>query len=181
MDSVRSPAPLGYDAAMAQQPRMRPEFTRPMKVDPGRFYAALARALSDDALCKGQTYAAGAILRLRHDERRVWSPALHLHVDGEGQGPWQLHGRFSPSSPVWTAFVAIYLTLAILGIGAACYGGAQIILQQAPWAFVGVPFALALAAFTYGAAFIGQGLGASDMYQLRSFVDRVADAAADEP
>ena len=35
-----------------------------------------------------------------------------------------------------------------------------------------------LAALTYGAAFIGQGLGAEDMFELRSFVERVAGVEA---
>lgn len=162
------------------QPRMRPEFVRPLGVEPGVFYDALADSLRDSACaCRGQMYAGGALLRLRNDEQRVWSPALHLHVDGGGAGPWQVCGQFSPSSPVWTAFVAIYLVLAIVAIGAACYGGAQMILHVTPWAFVGVPAALALAGFTYGAAFIGQGLGSADMYELRTFVDRVADGVGE--
>ena len=64
---------------------------------------------------------------------------------------------------------------AIAAIGAGCYGGAQLILGEAPWAFWGVPVAVVLAGFVYGAAFIGQGLGAEDMYELRSVVDRIAD------
>ena len=38
-----------------------------------------------------------------------------------------------------------------------------------------MPIVLLLAGFTYGAAFIGQGLGAEDMYALRTFVEHVAD------
>ncbi len=54
---------------------------------------------------------------------------------------------------------------------------AQLLLDEPPWAFVGVPIALALGAFTYGAGFVGQGLGAEDMYVLRRLVERVADEA----
>jgi hypothetical protein len=111
-------------------------------------------------------------------ERHLWSPALHLFLEGPANGPWTLHGRFSPSSPVWTGFLAAYLAIAILGVGTACFGAAQLILGQPPWALLGIQSALALAGFTHGAAFIGQGLGATDMYELRSFVDHVADAAA---
>lgn len=158
------------------RPRVRPEFVRPLPVAPETFYAALDRALaSGDGTCRGQVFRGGAILRVRSGEQRVWSPALHLHVEGPAEGPWSVHGRFSPSSPVWTAFVAVYLSLACIGIGAACYGGAQMTMGQDPWAFVGVPIAAALAAFTHGAAFLGQGLGAEDMYELRTFVDRIAD------
>ena len=96
------------------QPRMRPEFSRPLGMPPAAFYAALEGALADSAnSCRGQTFASGAILRLRDDEQRVWSPALHLRVVDAADGSWELRGRFTPSSPVWTAFLAIYLVLAL--------------------------------------------------------------------
>jgi hypothetical protein len=158
------------------RPRVRPEFVRPLLVAPQEFHLALAHALADGAgSCRGQTFSGGAILRVRSGDQRVWSPALHLQVERCEGDEWQIHGRFSPSSPVWTAFLAIYLVLVCVAIGGLCYGGAQITLGQTPWAFVAFPVALALAAFTYGAAFLGQGLGAEDMYELRSFVERVAD------
>lgn len=155
---------------------MRPEFTRSLPGSDADFLAGLAAALrAPDSRTRGQTYAGGAILRLRDGHERVWSPALHLYLERDEQGVGVLRGRFSPSSPVWTAFVAMYLVIAIAGIGAGCYGGAQMILEEFPWAFWGVPLAALAAGLVYGAAFIGQGLGAADMYELRSFVDRVAD------
>lgn len=162
---------------------MRPVFVRAIPGEPAAFLAALQRGLDaatgKPGECRGKVFRNGAILRLCDAECRVWSPALHLEVedspDGVPANGWQLRATFSPSSPVWTAFVGIYIALTLLGLGAACWGGAQIIMGEPPWAFVGVPIALALAGFTYGAAFIGQGLGAEDMYALRTFVDRVAD------
>lgn len=160
---------------------MRPVFARPLLHEPRQFldalHAALAAATGQPGEVRGRVFARGAILRLCDAECRVWSPALHVAVEpGEGGAGWTLRGTFSPSSPVWTAFLAIYLTLACVGIGTACWGGAQLIMNQPPWAFVGVPIALLLAGFTYGAAFLGQGLGGEDMYALRTFVERLADA-----
>jgi len=156
---------------------MRPVFSTALRADADAFFAALQRALQDPAApCRGMLYGErdgrGAILRRHERDQHFWSPALHLHLD-EDDGAPSLHGRFSPSSPVWTAFLAIYLTLTIVAVACACYGGAQMILDEPPWAFVGVPIAVALFAFTYGAAFIGQGLGSEDMYALRAFVDAV--------
>jgi hypothetical protein len=137
------------------------------------------------AHCRGQLFGnptqGGAILRRLERDQHFWSPALHLHMEQDASARWTVHGRFSPSSPVWTAFVAIYLSLACLGIGAGCYGGAQMIMGHEPWALLGMPVALALAAFTYGAAFIGQGLGSDDMYELRRFVDEVLQSATASP
>ena len=125
--------------------------------------------------CRGHLFDDGAILRIRDDDRRFWSPALHLHFDSSRHGDDLVRGKFSPSSPVWTAFIAIYIGLACVAIAAACYGSAQMALDETPWAFIGVPIAIVLAALTHGAAFIGQGLGAEDMYELRLFVERVAE------
>ncbi|MGE0144603.1 MAG: hypothetical protein AB7I19_14060 [Planctomycetota bacterium] len=161
------------------QPRLRPVFTRPLPMAPSDFWTGLSAALARaDCPCRGFALTDGAILRLPDRERHVWSPALHLFVEGPAGGPWILHGRFSPSSPVWTGFLAAYLAITILGVGTACWGAAQLILDHPPWALLGIPIALALAGFTYGAALIGQGLGATDMYEMRTFIDRVADAAA---
>lgn len=171
------------------RPRMRPVFVRAMPGEPGAFLAGLQRGLDaatgKPGECRGKVFRNGAILRLCDAECRLWSPALHLAVEDSPDGPsqlgvaaangWQLRATFSPSSPVWTAFVGIYIALTLLGLGAACWGGAQLIMSEPPWAFVGVPIALLLAGFTYGAAFIGQGLGAEDMYALRTFVEHVAD------
>lgn len=162
------------------RPRVRPEFVRPLLGDPAIFFAALARALAHaDGTCRGQTFTGGAIMRIRSGRRRIWSPALHLYAEHDEHGSPVLHGRFSPSSPVWTGFVAIYLALACVAMAAVCYGCVQAMLGSTPWAFLGVPAAMAAAGFTYGAAFIGQGLGADDMYELRSFVDRIADLCAE--
>ena len=164
---------------------MRPVFTRPVR-DADAFLRVLreelARANGQPGQCRGQVHARGAILRLCDAECRVWSPALHLELEPEpaestAAPGWCLRGTFSPSSPVWTAFLGIYIALGTLGIGSACWGGAQLTMDETPWAFVGVPVTLALAAFTYGAAFIGQGLGAEDMYLLRTFVESLAERA----
>ncbi len=152
-------------------------FEVPLAAAPDVFWLALAKALvRHDGPCRGQTFTGGAILRLRDADQRVWSPALHLHIDAaEGAGPARVHGTFTPSSPVWTALIAAYLGLATVGIGTACWGGAQMVMGKPPWAFVGVPIVLVAAGLVYGAAFIGQGLAASDMHALRSFVERVVD------
>ncbi|MEZ6036489.1 MAG: hypothetical protein R3F29_03340 [Planctomycetota bacterium] len=165
---------------MSKAPRIRPEFELALPLTPQRFYAALDEALArPDANCRGLRFGdgdadgGGIILRRLEQDAHVWSPALYVHVERTDDGGHKVRGRFSPSSPVWTAFVAIYLALACTGIACACYGGAQLTMDQEPWAFVGVPITLLLAGFTYGATFIGQGLGADDMHQLRCFVERV--------
>lgn len=159
---------------------MRPVFELPLAAGPEAFWRALAKALvRTDGPCRGQVFPGGAILRLRDSDRRVWSPALHLRSEPARAetaiGAHVVHGTFTPSSSVWTAFLACYLGLATIGIGAACWGGAQIVMGKPPWAFVVVPAVLLAAGLVHGAAFLGQGLAASGMHALRSFVERTVD------
>lgn len=164
------------------RPRVRPTFHRPLDGEPREFFTALAAALDrSEGPCRGLMLDDAAILRIDRSERRIWSPSLHLHIADDGARGQQLHGKFCPSSPVWTAFVAIYIGLFSIALMAGCYGYAQWTAQQHPWAFYLVGAAVVLTGLTYGAAFLGQGLGAEDMYELRSFVDRVAEREAGAP
>lgn len=52
-------------------------------------------------------------------------------------------------------------------------------IGQAPWSLLIVPAAAALFGFVYGATLIGQGLGAEQMYLMRSLVDRACAAVLD--
>ncbi|MHC5062802.1 MAG: hypothetical protein ACYTG5_02375 [Planctomycetota bacterium] len=157
-------------------PRVRPIFRQRLSVEPRVFLDRLEEAIRDlEGRCRGLMLSDGAILKIRREERRIWSPALHLQLELEGDGPGEVVGRFSPSSPVWTAFIAIYIGLACLALGAVSYGYAQVLVEETAWAFFGVPLAALLAGLTYGAAFIGQGLGAEDMHELRSFVERLIE------
>lgn len=59
---------------------------------------------------------------------------------------------------MWILFLGIYGILGMACLGALMFGLSQWMAGESPWALVGVPASLALVAFTYGAAFIGQGL-----------------------
>lgn len=159
--------------------RMRPTFDVDLNCRPPEFLAALEQGLRDGrATWDGRLFGDYAIVRVREEQRQFWSPALHLQTDAGAQGGTRVHGRFSPSSPIWTAFVAIYVLLSLLALAGITYGWVQHNLGAAPTGLWAVPGALALAGFTYGAALIGQGLGAEDMYRMRRFVDEVAARCA---
>ncbi len=91
-------------------------------------------------------------------------------------------GRFGPRPNVWTGFMAIYSLLALAGLGGIMLGWAQLSVKEYAWGFWLAPAALALIAFVYGAAVIGQGLTQDEMYVLRNFVDHmVAGDEREEP
>ena len=94
-----------------------------------------------------------------------------MRPDGERT----LLGRFAPHPNVWTGFMAGYGVLSMVALLSIVYAYVQWSLGHAPWAALGFPAALALMGFEYGAAFIGQGLGAEQMYTLRRLLDEVLE------
>ena len=77
--------------------------------------------------------------------------------------------------------MGVYILLAIVALGGLSYGIVQLTLGQSPWAFGIVPASVAMFGFVYGATLIGQGLGAQQMYTMRSLIDRTCVDALDEP
>lgn len=165
---------------MRIQARMRPNFKIPVT---GHGRAVLAR-LNDllaepDAPFMGHVLTEHAYLRLPRDQRTMLSPNLDLELLTDAHGETVLHGRFSPHPSVWTGFVAVFATMGLLGLCGLIYGLAQLTVQETPWAMLAAPISLALIAFVYGAAFIGQGLSSDQMYALRAFVERIGQEVAE--
>ncbi len=75
--------------------------------------------------------------------------------------------------------MAVYIMLAIIALGGLTYGIVQYTLGQPPWAVWIAPAAVALFGFVYGATLIGQGLGAEQMYTMRTLIDRACIEALD--
>lgn len=162
---------------MAHRPRMRPTF----EIEVGDNGPAVLARL-EDLLASGTTTLVGqvlprhAVLHLPPARRTLLSPFLHLEL-ADRDGHIIIRGRFSPHPNVWTGFIAVYAFLAMVGTVCTWYGLAQWTMGDPPWALVGAPAAVAVIAFVYGAAVIGQGLTADEMYDLRALVERAVGPA----
>ena len=160
---------------------MRPRFELQLPVDRKRWLGALKSLLdTEEGTLRGQVFRKHAVVQMRDRERTFWSPYLNLEVEDEPDGS-AIQGRFSPHPNVWTMFMGVYILLAIIALGGLSYGIVQYTLGQSPWAFVIVPGAVAMFGFVYGATLIGQGLGAQQMYTMRSLVDRACVDALKAP
>lgn len=159
---------------------MRPRFELQLPVERERWLETL-RALLDGETesLRGQVFRKHAVVQMRDEKRTFWSPYLNLEVEDEPDGS-AIRGRFSPHPNVWTMFMGVYILIAIVGLAGFSYGIVQWTLGQSPWAFVVAPAALALFGFVYGATLIGQGLGAEQMYVMRSLVDQACMDALSE-
>jgi len=159
---------------------MRPRFELQLPVERATWLDALRQLLDDDpGACRGQFFRKHAVLEVRNEKRSFWSPYLSLEVEDEPDGA-AIRGRFSPHPHVWTLFMAIYILLAIIALAGLVYGFVQYTMGQSPWGLVIAPAALALFGFVYGATLIGQGLGAEQMYMMRTLIDRASEAALAE-
>lgn len=157
---------------------MRPRFEIGLDVPAQRVLAQLGEQLRrKDAPVAGVVRSHAADLRMPVASIHVWSPCLQLDVITGEDGAEHLRGRFAPHPSVWMMFMGVYGLLGLVGTLAVMFGVSQWLVGGRPWALLGAPAAVALGAFTYGASFIGQGLGASQMYTLRAFVDDAVDAA----
>jgi len=165
---------------------MRPEFVL-RHDDPSAVLDRLGERLAGHARVTGTLFRRHAVLRMTEREQHFWSPYLYVEAqlpdpdDEDAPEAPQLHGRFAPHPSVWTMFMAIYGVLGMTALGGLMYGISQWWIGWTPWALGVTPAAIALIGFVYGAAFIGQGLGAEQMYELRSFLDDAAEADAPAP
>jgi hypothetical protein len=160
---------------MVPKPRMKPKFTIHLENKDEVVLERLDRILKSNRFSvNGQVLKKHAFVQLPREKRSFLSPYLNLSLVENEKGK-TLVGRFSPHPHVWTGFMVVYATLAMIGIGGGVYGWAQALIGESAvmmWLF---PISLAVIAFVYGAALIGQGLTSDEMYILRNVVDRAVE------
>lgn len=165
---------------MVSRPRQRPRFSVELACRVDDVMDALRERIDGGVPdVVGAFSRRHGVLKIPLEHRRFWSPELSLTVEpvDEATERTRVRGRFAPHPQIWTGFVFVYLTLFLIGLSGLVYGLAQLTLERTPVA-LWVPLAsLGLSAFVYGATFIGQGLGAEEMYQLRGTLDGCLEAA----
>jgi len=150
---------------------MRPQFEIPVGDRGALVFARLREQLdAPDAEYYGHVRRFFAFVRFPDARRSLLSPHLELELC-ESEAGTVLHGRFSPRPNVWTGFMALFFFLGMLGLSGLIYGLAQLMLDGPIWMMWSAPVSVALIAFIYGAAFIGQGLSNEEMFELRAFVE----------
>lgn len=160
---------------MIPKPRMKPKFVIPLEKKEEVVFECLARLLkSKRYLVDGQVLKKHAYVQLPREKRSFLSPYLNLSIRQENMGS-VLVGRFSPHPHVWTGFMLVYSILAFIGIAGFVYGWAQSLIGESAVLMWGAPISIVVIAFVYGAALIGQGLTADEMYILRNVVDRAVE------
>jgi hypothetical protein len=161
-----------------KRPRARPTFTLQLSLPPE---AVCERVAAQLEACGGKV--TGLVLRrtisltVCEADTHFWSPHLDVQLEGVGEGT-QVYAVFAPHPQIWTAFIALQLLFGLLSVGAAVWVTSMLMLHRDPsLALVALAAMLFGGGFSYGAAYVGQGIGSEQMYELRAFLD----AALREP
>lgn len=123
----------------------------------------------------GQSHLA---VELPEEQMHFWSPWLDLHVRPHPEGSL-VTGRFAPSAPVWTMFMAIYASFAFAVFFAVSLATAQWLMGTPQWGWWLALGGLVGWGLTYVAALVGQGLGDGQTKFLEGFLNAALDDAAD--
>ncbi|MBX3247420.1 MAG: hypothetical protein KF901_09580 [Myxococcales bacterium] len=163
------------------RPRPRPQFE--LRSPLGRDVALerLRQALRASATLRGMVLPHGRVeVTVVPAAQRVWSPQLAVDVDDAPSGS-VLRARFGPHPHVWTLYMALYGVCTMLAIACLVLGASQVTMGASPWGLYLTPIAAVLAGLVYGAAYVGQGLGADQMYELRRFVEDCVTVSGGPP
>lgn len=111
-------------------------------------------------------------LHIAEAHRRYYSPRLMLSLYDWPEGGTLIEGTYGPEIEVWSIFLYGYLITGLLGTFAAIYGGAQLFIDQAPWAFYVTGWMAVIACALYLAAQLGQKFGAAQTFKLHEAYER---------
>lgn len=156
-----------------QRPRARPRFTLELPLAPEVITERVrAQLATEGQKVTGSVFRRTLLLTLRREDTHFWTPHLDVQLDERKEGGTRLSAVFSPHPQVWTSFVAVQLLFALLSVAAGIWVTSMLMLGRDPLVSIA---ALALmlfgGGFAYGAAYVGQGIGSEQMYELRAFLD----------
>ena len=153
-------------------PRARPRFALDLPLAPEAVVECMREHLTVDSRVTGTVFRRTVLLTVRDEDTHFWSPHLDVQIEDGKDGGTRLSAVFAPHPQIWTTFIAIQAVFALLSIGAAVWLTSTLLLGHDP--VVAVVSLLAMlfgGGFAYGAAYVGQGLGSEQMYELRAFLD----------
>lgn len=167
---------LNPDGGYNSLPRPRPRFDLELPAPPSEVLRAVREALEMSPEVHGLVLDDDGKIELMLTEERVrfWSPQLSALVSESDRGT-QLKARFGPHPHIWGLFLAGYALGMLLTCACLLFGIVQLFLDMTPWGLWATPLALMITALTYGAAYVGQGLGAGQMHDLRRFLERALE------
>ncbi len=152
---------------------MRPRFQLHVACDAETLVEMLRDQIEEsDPRLEGFFDARHCVLRIPPARRAFFSPELDVTFERfeDGRPGVCVRCLFGPRPAVWTGFAFVYAALAAAGVLGALWGTAQLTVGESPWALAAPGIALLAMGAVYASSFIGQGLAAAQMYQIRSYL-----------
>ena len=158
----------------AHRPQVRPKFERRVAVPVDECLRRLKDALdSPDEELVGKVAMHHASVAFAEGERHFWSPQMEIDLDPNDDDTTTIYVRIGPAPAVWTGYIALQAVIGFSGLGTLMYAWSQHAAGEDPWTTLWLfPVFVVLGALVFGGAFVGQGLGADEMYELRTFLDQ---------
>jgi len=152
---------------------MRPKFNFDFPIAQDKALDLLIGVMdNDDHPIEGRTAGNHLMLVIPIKDRHFWSPWLNIEAKDVGSGSdtyssiTHITGRFSPNPSVWTGFMLVYSSLAVLTFLASIFGVSQLVMGNTPWAFYFIIVLAAIAGAMYWASLIGQKIALEQMQLL---------------
>jgi hypothetical protein len=137
------------------------------------------RHLEVDRSVSGAVFRRTILMTVSDEQTHFWSPHLDVQLDDGADGGTLLTALFTPHPQIWTSFIAVQALFGFLSVGAAVWLTSTLMLGHDPTvAAASLGLLLVGGGLAYGAAYVGQGLGSEQMYQLRAFLDTALRDAA---
>lgn len=158
-------------SAMMPTPSIRPRFELLVNTSAEATLACIEARIEGSAGVRGWVSAPYAELRVRPEDRFVWSPRLAIHAEDTAGGT-QLSCRIQPEPDTWTAYLACWAVVGTAGVGALVFGASQWVIGSTPWSLiVGLPVVAVLCIALTVAAHVGQQRGAAQIWLLERELD----------
>jgi hypothetical protein len=117
-------------------------------------------------------YRRTVLLTVCPEDTHFWSPQLDVQLEEGKSGGTMLAGIFSPQPHIWMAFLGVQLLFGLLSIAAGVWLTSMLMLGRDPWLALGTLGVMLIGGgLAFGGAYVGQGIGSEQMYELRAFLD----------
>ncbi|MBK9000373.1 MAG: hypothetical protein IPM35_32030 [Myxococcales bacterium] len=169
---------MSDQGAAPERPEARPRLDLTTEHPPAEVVARVRAALVRSSSVVGKAFPGRIELTVPRRDTHLWSPWLALDVTPTESGS-RLHGRFAPHPHVWTMYVGACAIACMATFGALIFATAQWMMSELPWGLWVAPGTALIAALTFGAAFVGQGLSTQQMFLLKDFLSQALEAEAE--
>jgi hypothetical protein len=158
-----------------KRPSPRPRFQLRSALPAAEIRKRVREFVAESSRVRGVTYDERYEVSMEGEELHFWSPQICVNVKPREDGGTDLDARLGPDPYVWTMYVFAYATLTVASVFASVFGLTQWTLGHSPTALYVAPAAAVTAALVYGASYVGQGLGAEQMYFLRATITTLSE------